>query len=117
MTYAGGVQRAEHRPGAVDVIHAPAPVPRALGKLGTPQIFNSRRDRPAALGGLSELSQHRDAARGDVLGRRIEQRPMIRERDVIEIVFEIVDVEGGPTAIAALHALDPLAAASDGGVV
>ena len=38
---------------------------------------------------------------------------MIGERDVVEILFEIVDVEGGPAAIAALHALDPLAAARD----
>ncbi len=61
--------------------------------------------------GLAELRQHRDAARGDVLGRRIEQRAVVGERDVVEVVFEVVDVEGGPAAVAALQALDPLAAA------
>ena len=42
---------------------------------------------------------------------------MVGERDVVEIIFEVVDVERGPAAIAALHALDPLAAARDRGIV
>ena len=41
------------------------------------------------LGGLAELRQHRDAARGDVLGRRIEQRAVIGERDVVEVVYSL----------------------------
>ncbi len=42
---------------------------------------------------------------------------MIGERNVVEIIFEIVDVEGGPAAIAALHALDPFAAAGDRDII
>ncbi len=112
---ARGIERAQHRPGAVDVVQPPAAIPRSLRKLGPAQIVDPGRDRLAAMSGLAELGQHRDAAGGDVLGRRIEQRAMIGERNVVEIIFEIVDVEGGPAAVAALHALDPLAAAGDRG--
>ncbi len=38
---------------------------------------------------------------------------MVRERDVVEIVFKIVGIERRKAAVAALHALDPLAAARD----
>ena len=81
--------------------------------LGAAQIFDRRRHLLVVGCGLAELRQHRDAARGDVLGRGIEQRAVVGERNVVEIIFEIVDVEGGPAAVAALHALDPFAAARD----
>src|SRR5713226_10433228 len=42
---------------------------------------------------------------------------MIGEGNIVEVIFEIVDVEGGPAAIAALHALDPFAATRDRGIV
>ena len=42
---------------------------------------------------------------------------MVGERDVVEVIFEIIDVESRRAAVAALHALDPLAAAGDRGIV
>src|SRR5258705_10625403 len=113
----GGVERAQHRPRAVNVVHPPAAIPAPLRKLGPAQIGNARREHLAALRGLAKLGQHRDAAGGNVFGRRIEQRAVIGEWNIVEIIFEIVDVEGGPAAIAALHALDPFAAARDRGIV
>src|SRR6476469_7647351 len=41
------------------------------------------------------------------------QGAVVGERNVVEIIFEIVDVEGGPATVTALHALDPFAAACD----
>ena len=38
---------------------------------------------------------------------------MVGERDVVEIVFEIVGIERGKATVSALHPLDPLAAACD----
>src|SRR5215467_7907125 len=43
MLDTSGVKRAQHRPGAVDVVHAPAAVPAAVLELGVAQIVN----RPA----------------------------------------------------------------------
>ena len=110
MIDAGGIERAQHRPGAVDVVHAPAAVPAAVGELRAAQIVDAARHRRAARGRLAELRQHRQAARGDVLGRRIEQRAVIGERDVVEIIIFVVGVEGAPAAVLALHAHDPFAA-------
>ena len=66
---------------------------------------------------LAELGQHADAAGADVGGRRIEQRAMIGEGNVVEVVIDIVGIERRPAAIAALQALDPFDAARDGLVV
>src|SRR5260221_181749 len=112
-----GVERAQHRPGAVDIVQPPAAVPRPLRKLGPAQICDRGRQRLAVLAGRTELSQHRAAAGGDVFGRRVEHRAVIGERNVVEVIFEIVDVEGGPAAIATLHTLDPFAAAGDRNIV
>src|SRR5882672_7836927 len=38
MVYPCGVERTQHRPGAVDVVQPPAAVPRSLRKLGPAQI-------------------------------------------------------------------------------
>ena len=92
-----GVQRAQHRPGSVDVVHAPAAVPGAVGHLGAAQIIDAAPNSGLVAARLAELRQHRDAARGHILGRRIEQRAVIGERDVVEIVLEVVGVEGAPS--------------------
>src|SRR5260370_34972853 len=109
----GGVECAQRGPRAINLVHPPAAIPRSLRNLGPTQISNPSRDCLAALRGLAKLGQHRDAAGSNVLGRRIEQRAVIGERNIVEIIFEIVDVEGGPAAVAALHALAPFAAAPD----
>src|SRR5262245_27880385 len=100
---ADGGQPAQHRPRAVNVVHAPAAVPRPVVSLGVAQEI----DR--ALGGLevllvAERAQELEPAAGQVLGRRIEQRAVIGEQDVIQVEPVVVGVEGPPAAVGALHA-------------
>src|SRR6516165_9463067 len=67
---------------------------------------------------LFELRQHRQTAGADIFGRRIEQRAVIGERYIVEIVIFVVAVERAPAAVDALHADDPLLGAIDrGGIV
>ena len=61
------------------------------------QRVERRAPAPARLARLAELGQHRDAARGDVGGRRIEQRAVVGERDVVEVIVGVVGVEGAPS--------------------
>src|SRR4051812_13970352 len=44
MVDAGSVKRDQHRPGAVDVVHAPAPVPASFRVLGPSQIIEGLGD-------------------------------------------------------------------------
>ena len=53
---------------------------------------------------FAELGQHRHTASGYVLGRRIEQRAMVGERDIVEVKIVVVGIEGAPAAILALQA-------------
>src|SRR5665213_3004586 len=107
------VERAEYRPGAVDVIGAPAAEPRAFLRLHAPQIIEPRR-QGRFMRAVAELRQERHAARGDILGRRIEQRAVIGVGDVVQVIIFIVGVEGRPAAVAALHADQPFSRALDG---
>ena len=110
---ANRVERAQRRPSAVDIIHAPAAVPTAVGLLRRKQIVQPFFHRFARRGLVSQLAEHRKAARADVRGGRVEQRAVIGERNVVEIIVVIVGVERAPAAIAALQALDPFAPAVD----
>src|SRR5579872_3888875 len=56
----GNVERAQYRPGAVDVIGAPAAEPRAVGQLRAPQIIEAARKDGA---GIAALRQERQTAR------------------------------------------------------
>src|SRR3954447_11130534 len=38
VVHAGGIERAQCRPRAVNIVHPPAAIPRSLGKLGSAQI-------------------------------------------------------------------------------
>ena len=106
-------ERAQRRPGAVDVVGAPAPEPGAVRLLLAQEIVEPARERGrSSLIGPSCASS-RDAARRDIGGRRIEQRAMIGEGNVVEIVVVVVGVEGAPAAVAALHAGDPFGGARD----
>ncbi len=109
----GGIERAQHGPGAVDVVHAPAAIPAAVAELRLAQVVDRLRDGLAF--GFAELREHGDAARGDILGRRIEQSAVVGERDVVEIVEFVVGVERAPGAVLALHADDPFARRRDRG--
>ena len=109
---AGGAERAERRPRAVDVVHAPAAEPAAVRHLLALEIVDAGA-HDGTRRRLAELGQHADAAGADIRGRRIEQRAMIGERNVVEIVIDIVGIEGRPAAVAALQAGDPFDAARD----
>src|SRR5215472_10692622 len=63
---------------------------------------------------ITALDQHGKASSGKIGCWRIEQRTMIGERDVVEIVAGVVSVERSPSAVAALHTDDPLSSTRDG---
>src|SRR5262245_7624089 len=103
---ADGGKAAQHRPGAVDVVHAPAPVPRPV----VPLRVANEVDRP--LGGLeillvAERAEQLEPAAGQVLGGGIEERAVIGERDVVQVETVVVGVERRPAAVTALHAEEP----------
>ena len=100
-------ERHEHRPGAVDVIGSPAPEPRAVGFLLPAQIRNRTIERRVILRPANACEDGNNP-RGHVVGRRIEQRAVIGERNVVEIVFEIVGIERRKAAVAALHPDQPV---------
>src|SRR6185312_16943423 len=62
---------------------------------------------------VADLRQKAEAARRYVGGRRVEQRAVIGERDVVQGIMRVVGVERAPAAVLALHADDPLAGAVD----
>ncbi len=110
LAHAGGIERGEDRPGTIDVIGSPAAEPRAVRFLLATQIGNAGRERGLI---AAELAEQADATRRDIRARRIEQRAVIGEGDVVEIVVGVVDIEGSPAAIAALHADEPFRRAGD----
>ena len=73
------------------------------GELRALEIVHRGRNRGRVLRRLAELRQHRHTARGDVLGRRIEQGAVVGERNVVEIVVFVVGVERAPAAVPALQ--------------
>ena len=73
----------------------------------------ARATTSALFTGRAKLRQHGQTARGDVLRRRVEQRAMVREWNVVQIVVAVVSVESAPGAVAALQAVDPLPPAAD----
>src|SRR6516164_1631898 len=112
--YASRGERTQGRPSAIDVINAPPTEPTAL----RPLLAAEKLDRPhhhrTGLRSLTELGQHGEASSGKIGSWRIEQRTMIGERDVVQIVAGVVSVERSPSAVAALHTDDPLSSTHDG---
>ncbi len=102
MSLAGleGCERRDHAPRAVDVIDAPAAVPRAPRLLRFAQIFTAARHVRVAESLPSAASISSDVRR-DVLGRRIDHRAEIRERHVVEQFARVVAIECRPGAVAA----------------
>ena len=109
----GGVQGAEHGPGAINVIGAPAAEPGTVFFLVALQIGQGfLHDR---VGGMhADLRQEGYAARGDVGGGWIEQRAVVGEGDVVQVELGVFRFECAPAAVAALHADDPGSGALDG---
>src|SRR5262245_28720235 len=105
--HAGNVEGAEYRPSPVDIVNAPSTIPAAVWLLGAAQVVEAGRNCWALLRGFAELAQHRQAAGREIGARGIEQRPVIGERDIVEVVVGVIRVEGGPTTVLALQANDP----------
>src|SRR5881628_1150883 len=96
----------QHGPRAVDVVHAPAAEPRPV----VPLRMAEEIDR--ALSGLevlpiAERAEQLEPAPRQVLRRRIEERAVVGEGDVVQIEAVVVGVEGGPAPVSALHAEEP----------
>src|SRR4029453_17980775 len=77
-------EAAQRRPGAVDVVHSPAAVPRPI----VPLRMTEEIDR--ALRGLevlpvAERAEQFEPTPGQVLRRRVEERAMVREGDVVQV--------------------------------
>ena len=88
-----------------------------LGLLVGEEVVEPPADGLAGGRRLAELAQHGKAAGGDVGGGRVEQRAVIGEGDVVEVVGGVVDVEGAPAAVGALHAEHPFPRPRDRPVV
>ena len=114
MVHASRIQRTQHRPSSINVIHAPAAIPTSLCGLRAAQVIDRTCHRRAVRRGFVDLCQHRNTAGGDVLGRRIEQCAMIGERDVVQIVVLVVGIERAPSRVVALHPQDPFVRRGDG---
>src|SRR5207244_2549385 len=82
----------------------------ALGLLLAPEIFcgcgNSGMVRSVA-----DLGEEAQTTGGHISRWRVEQRAMIRERDVVQVVVRVVGIEGGPPTVPALHTDDPFGGA------
>ena len=113
---AGRVQRAQRRPRAIDIVDAPAAEPAAVRHLLASEII-----QPGAHGGtlhrVAKLGHHADAAGADIGRRRVEQRAVIGKGNVVEVVIDVVGVEGAPAAILTLQSHGPLGAARHGLVI
>src|SRR6516165_5437833 len=90
------LERRDDRGGAVDVVDAPAAPPRAVGLLLAQEVVRPARD------GVSEAGDRRqrlERVRGDVFARRVDDGAEIKERDLVEPVARVVDVERAPAAV------------------
>src|SRR5262245_66663856 len=56
---------------------------------------------------VAERPEKLETASRQVLRRRIEERAVVSERDVVEEHPVVVRVEGSPTAVRSLHAQEP----------
>src|SRR5262249_36631767 len=96
----------EHRPRAVDVVHAPAPEPRAI----VPLRAADERQRAAGrleVAAIPERAHQLESAAGEIFRRRVEQRAVVGERNIVEEELVVVGLEGAPATVGALHAEEP----------
>src|SRR2546426_535337 len=100
----------EDGPGAVDVVHTPASVPRPVVPLRVAEEVE-RALRRLELAVVAERAEELEAASRQVLRRGIEQRAVVGERDVVEVEALVVRIERRPASVLPLHAEEPAEAA------
>ena len=111
----GGIIRADaglrecgqDRPGAVNIVGPPATEPRAIAFLLVAQVSHRALERRSVLRTADARERCYDPG-GNVARRRIQQRAMIGERDRVQIVTGVVRIERAKSAVAALHADEPV---------
>ena len=112
--FADRAQAAQHLPGSVNVIAAPAAKPRTIRALIALQ--ESQRLLDALIfAGKPKMAQALQRARRDVAGAGINHRVMVGKRHLREQPFVIVLVKTGPATVPALHPEHPTDTATDGG--
>ena len=99
-------QTAQHLPGTVNVIHAPAPVPRAVVILGIDQVADRVADRTLFRVEVN-VTEKLESARGEIAAGRIKDGVVIGERHVLEPAIHYILIECGPAAVATLEAKLP----------
>src|SRR6516164_7457161 len=57
---------------------------------------------------MPKLGEEAETSSADIGGRRIEQRAVVGEWDMIEVIVRIVGVKRAPPAVSALHSDHPL---------
>jgi len=105
--FADGTERGEYAPSAVDVVHAPAPIPRTVFFLVALQELESALDGREA----RVVAEHREqlhAACRQIRGTRVDQRAVIGKRNLVQILVIVADVECAPAAVRILHAEQPI---------
>src|SRR5439155_2852553 len=107
---ADGGEPAQHRPRAVDVVHAPAAVPGAVRLLRVAEEVDGALGRLEVLA-VAERAEELEPASGQILRRRVEQGAVVGERDVVQIDAVVVGVERAPAPVGALHPEKPAEAA------
>ena len=113
MSSPAAASAGQHRAGAVDVVDAPAPPPGAVGALLAPAGRRRRGARPGGAAGTPQCDQRLDDVGGDVLGGGVDHLAEVADRQLGHDAPVVVDVEGAPAAVAALHREQPVDAAPD----
>src|SRR2546425_10922704 len=101
-----GREPPEHGPGPVDVVHAPAPEPRAVVALRAADE-RQRAARRLEVAPVPHRPHQLESTTGEIFRRRVEERAVVGEGDVVEVQLVVVRVERGPATVSALHAEEP----------
>src|SRR5262249_43398722 len=96
----------EPRPRAIDGVDAPPPVPGPVVPLRVPQELEAA-PRRLAVARVTIRAEQLEAASGQVFGRGVEERAVVREGNVVQIEAVVVGVERAPATVETLHAEHP----------
>src|SRR5207249_3608043 len=105
-------QCAQHPAGSVSVVDAPAAEPRTVAGLVLQQEFHGALNRRMVRWPAKPAKTFYDAC-GDVGGRGIDHRVVVREGNVAEELVVVIAVKCAPATVTVLHAEQPLNAAAN----